>query len=81
MAPFKHLSSYSYKILQIKAICKSMFYCKINTLLKLLCYFNKQMHHIWVIFLFFSVFLCDIVPKMTNLVLKQQSSFNSVANS
>ena len=53
-------------------------YIHAYTLLKLLCCFNKQVHYIWVIFLFFSVFLCDMVPKMTNLVLKQQSSFNSV---
>ena len=47
------------------------------TLLKLLCCFNTQMRHIWYplsVFLFF----CDMVPNMTNLVLKQHSSFNSV---
>ena len=36
------------------------------------------MRHIWVIYLFFSIFLCNMVPKITNLVLKQQSSLNSV---
>ena len=42
--------------------------------------YNKQMAHIWYIFLFFSVYLWDIVPNITNLVLRQQSSFNSVGD-
>ena len=43
-------------------------------LLKLLCCLNT----FGTIFMFSSVFLCNMVPNMTNLVLKQHSSFNSV---
>ena len=50
-------------------------YIYIYTLLKLLCCFSTQISHIWYPL---SVFLCDMVPNMTHLLLKQHSSFNSV---
>ena len=45
-----------------------------GTLLKLLCCFSTQISYIWYPL---SVFLCDMVPNMTHLLLKQPSSFNS----
>ena len=49
-----------------------------STLLKLLCCFSTQISHIWYPLSVFLRFLCDMVPNMTYLLLKQHSSFNSV---
>ena len=47
------------------------------TLLKLPCCFSTQISHIWYPLSVFLRFLCDMVPNMTHLLLKQHSTFNS----
>ena len=42
-------------------ICQYIVMCCKHCMLKLLCYFNTKMHHIWY---YLSVFLCDVLPNM-----------------